>query len=291
MAAAARWLAFGGRPGHLDPALAARWLGERRRAGCAPTTINLDVKALRAFYRAMHVLGLTGAAESAKAPRQRREPQRLVRAYSEAEVRILLDAPPADTWTGKRDRLLLRVLWETGLRGSELAALGIGDVLPEGFVFVDAGKGARDRYVPITAELQAAIMEWVAGHRRESRPGKRSALFVTRDGLPLRGARAVWRIVSGHAQRALGTACGLQRMTRARGARKPWTGHSPHVIRASIATALNARGMPITAVGEMLGHASLNSTARYVAVDLEGMRKAVHSNPRLRRAGNSKLNR
>jgi site-specific recombinase XerD len=43
--------------------------------------------------------------------------------------------------------------------------------------------------------------------------------------------------------------------------------------------------MPVTAVAELLGHASLDSTARYVAVDVEGLRAAVHSNPRLRRRG------
>ena len=281
-AAAARWLAAGGRPGHLDPALAARWLGERRRAGCAPATLNLDVKAMRAFYRAMHVLGLTSAAESTKAPRQRREPQRLVRAYSAAEVRILLDAPPADTWTGARDRLLLRTLWETGLRGGELARLSIGDLLPEGLVFVDGGKRGRGRYVPIAAPLHAALLDWIGSRRREARPGKRSVLFVRQDGRGLAGAGAVWRIVSRYAQRALGTPCGFSRV---RGARKPWTSHSPHVLRASIATALHAHGMPVSAVGELLGHASLDSTARYVAVDVEGLRAAVHSNPRLRRRG------
>jgi site-specific recombinase XerD len=278
----ARWLAFGGRPGHLDPALAARWLCERRRAGCAAATLNLDIKAMRAFYRAMHVLGLTAATESAKAPRQRREPQRLVRAYTAAEVQILLDAPPADTWTGARDRLLLRTLWETGLRGGELARLSIGDVLREGFVFVGAAKGGRDRYVPIGAPLHAALLAWIGGRRREARPGKRTVLFVRQNGRGLAGAGAVWRIVSRYAQRALGTPCGFSRV---RGARKPWSAHSPHVLRASIATALHAHGMPVTAVAELLGHASLDSTARYVAVDVEGLRAAVHSNPRLRRRG------
>lgn len=280
--AAARWLAFGGRPGHLEAALASRWLAERRRTGCASATLNLDVKALRAFYRAMHVLGVTSAAEDTKAPRQRREPQRLVRAYTEAEVRILLDAPPADTWIGARDRLLLRMLWETGLRGGELARLSIGDVLPEGFVFVDGGKGGRDRYVPIAAGLHAAVLDWIGGRRREARPGKRAVLFVRQDGRGLAGAGAVWRIVSRYAQGALGTPCGFSRV---RGARKPWTGHSPHVLRASIATALHAHGMPVTAVGDLLGHDSLDSTARYVAVDVEGLRDAVHANPRLRRRG------
>lgn len=281
---ARRWLEAGGKPGHLDSGLLARWLGARRSAGRSAASVNLDIKGVRAFYRALHVMGMTGADEAAKAPRQRRAPDRPVRAYTEAEVRILLDAPPAGTWVGQRDRLLLRALWETGLRGGELARLAIGDVLPEGFVFVEAGKGVADRYVPITAELQAAIMQWVAGPRRTARPGKRGVLFVTRTGHGLAGASAVWRIVSVHARRALGTACGLQRVRGARGApTTPWTGHHPHLLRASLATALHRNGMPSNAVGELLGHASLASTARYVAVDIEGLRAAVHKNPRLKK--------
>ena len=283
-AAVGRWLAFGGHAGHLDPALALRWIGERRRAGCAQSTINMDVKAMRAYYRAQHVMGGAGAGEAAKAPRLRRPVRRLVRAYSLAEVATLLQAPPADTWTGARDRLLLRVLWETGLRGGELAALELGDLLPDGFVFVTRGKGARDRYVPISAALQAALMDWTSGRRREARPGKRAVLFVTRRGRGLAGAGAVWRIVSRYARAALGTACGFYRLRGARGAvAKPWSGHYPHLLRASLATALSASGMPINAVAEMLGHASIESTAHYVAVDLDGLRDAVHKNPRLKR--------
>lgn len=283
-AAAARWLAFGGKPGHLDPALCARWLGERRRAGCAAATLNLEIKAVRAFYRAMHVLGMTSAAEATKAPRQRREPQRLVRAYSLAEVAMLLQAPPESTWGGRRDRLALRLLWETGLRAGELARLAVGDVLPEGFVFVAAGKGGRDRYVPISADLQAAVLRWIDTDRHTVGPGRRAALLLTARGRALAGAGAVWRIVARWARPTLGTACGVSRIRASRhDAARPWSGHSPHLLRASIATELHRSGMPVTAVGELLGHANLDSTTRYVAVDLDALRAAVHKNPRLRR--------
>jgi integrase/recombinase XerD len=283
-AAIARWLVFGGKPGHLDPALASHYIGERRRAGLSAAALNLDTKALRAFYRAMHVLGLTGAAEGAKAPAQRREPKRLVRYYTAAEVATLINAPDRSTWVGARDHLVIRTLAETGLRGGELARLELGDILPEGFLFVRAGKGGADRYVPIGADLHAALLAWIAGPRRETHPGKRAVLFVTRTGHGLAGAGAVWRLFVAHARTALGTACGHQPIRGARGStRKAWTGHSPHLLRASVATALQARGMPINGVAEFLGHASLNSTTRYVAVNIEGLRAELHKNPRLRR--------
>lgn len=283
-AAVARWLAFGGNPGHLDPELASRYIGERRRAGLSAAALNLDVKAMRAFYRAMHVLGFTSATEGAKAPRQRREPRRLVRYYTDGEVSALVDAPDRSTWIGARDHLVLRTLAETGLRGGELARLELGDILPEGFLFVRAGKGGADRYIPIAAGLHAALLGWVSGPRCEARPGKRAVLFVTHNGRGLSGSGAVWRLFVKYARAALGAACGHQPVSGARGtSRKAWTGHSPHLLRASVATALQARGMPLNGVAEFLGHASLQSTVRYVSVDLGGLRGAIAKHPRLRR--------
>lgn len=278
--AAGRWLESGGVPGHLDAECLSRFLGTRRRTVGA-ASLRMDAKAIRSFYRAMHALGHAADGQAQRVPQQRRGGTRMVRWFVVDEVRALLAAPDLTTWVGMRDYVLMRTLYETGLRSNEIARLAIGEVLPDNTLFVRAGKGGRDRYVPITAGLRELLDAWVAGRRREVRPGKRAELFVTHRGRPFRDGRGVWEIVSGHARRALGAACGFDRVRRAlRGT--PWQGQYPHLLRASIATHLNANGMPLPAVADMLGHASIATTGHYVGGDLELLRRALAKHPRAR---------
>ena len=272
------WFAAGGHAGHLDRDALTRWIGQRRDH-VAPATVNLDLKAVRAFYACQAAHDACAPLARGDTPQLRRAPARLPRAYSASEVAALLDAPSARTWIGRRDRLVLRVLADTGLRASELARLTLGSVLPEGFLFVDGGKGGRDRYVPISAHLQADLVRWEA-IRREARPGKRSALFVTSRGRPFGGGRTVWDIVRRYARAAMAAAQGAGRAVSGGVA---WSGHSPHVLRATLGTHLLERGMPITAIAETLGHASIATTARYLAPPLEHLRAAASKHPRAKK--------
>lgn len=269
-----RWLHAGGAPGHLDAVVCSAWLAARRRA-VSTASVNTDIKALRAFYRGQAACGQCAKGEDAKLPQLRHLPDRLVRYLTLDQVADVLAMPDISTWCGFRDHVLLRVLFETGLRSGEITRLGMGDVLPDGMVFVHRGKGGRDRYVPITQDMQALIAHWI-DRRRISRPGKRAALFLSHRGKPL-SQRTVWHIVDKHTRAALGRAIGIVHMV---GSGRPWQGQYPHLLRASIATAWHQRGMPVTAIAELLGHSSIATTAHYVAVDLEQLRKAIACHPR-----------
>ncbi|ODV25943.1 MAG: hypothetical protein ABT19_03250 [Rhodanobacter sp. SCN 68-63] len=274
-----RWLAFGGAVDRLP--LLQQWLADRRAARAAAETINGDLKALRAFYDTMALIGAAPQGESNNCPNGRRVPPRLVRTFSDDQVLAMLAAPDLDTFCGYRDSVLMRVLWETGLRASEMVALGLGDVCNDA-VYVAAGKGQRSRWVPISAELHGLLQGYLA-LRDTTRPGKRAALWVTQRGLPLRSRRSVWAIVSRHAHAALGQAVGYERVRRA-ARRKPWSGQYPHLLRASMATTLLRHGCPLPAIMQMLGHSSLDSTARYLGCDIEHLREAMAKHPRHRSA-------
>jgi len=271
------WLAFGGVAGHLDADRLIAWL-RPRRARLAPATVNRELKALRRFYVAMRLLGFCITDEDRKIPSNRKVPRRLVRFYTDEQIGVILAQPDVSTFAGLRDHLIIRLLYETGLRSSELAALGMGDVLPDWTVYVDRGKGGHSRYVPISGEA-AALIDRYTTQRATLRPGKRSALWLTQHGRPLRNGRSVWEIVSRHARAALGLGAGYERIRSARrGA--PWSGHYPHRLRASFATALLERGCPITVIAQMLGHADVATTQHYLAVDLAHLRAAVSVHPR-----------
>jgi site-specific recombinase XerD len=276
-----RWLAFGGAVDRLDADLLQRWLGDRRRQKAAPETVNVDLKALRAFYDTMALIGACGQEESNNCPSNRRVPARLVRTFDDSQVLALLAAPDVSTFTGFRDSMMMRMLWETGLRATELVSLGLGDVLPDA-VYVAAGKGNRSRWVPISDELYRLVQGYME-LRATTRPGKRAALWVTGHGRALRSRRSVWFIVSRWARVALGGAVGYENVRRA-ARQKPWSGQYPHLLRASMATTLLRHGCPLTAIMQMLGHTSLESTARYLEADITHLREAIAKLPRFHRS-------
>lgn len=282
MRGAGRWLAAGGVPGHIDADLVWRFLGARRRAvGLA--AVNIDLKAMRAFYRCMESYGVATTGTVDKVPPMRRQLPRLVRWYSEDQVAALLAAPERGSWRGLRDYAVLRVLADTGLRGGEVARMAIGDVMPDGWLFVRGSKGGRDRYVPCTAGLTATLLEWLR-RRGEARPGKRSELFVTQSGRPFSGSGTVWAILQRYARTALGANLAIGKLDGRRVARGlPWQGHYPHLLRASLATALLAHEMPTTAIAEVLGHANVATTALYEGVDLTVLKREHGKLPRNRR--------
>lgn len=246
------------------------WLRDRRGAVSA-STVNTDLKALRGFYRWAWVMGVSEQDFTPRVPESRRVPRRLPRYLTDQEVGRLLAEPDLTTFVGFRDHVLIRLLYETGLRASEAARLEIGDILPDGQVFVRAGKGLVDRYCPISRELQELLDEWLA-LRRTARPGKRLAVFVSPRGKAWASGRVVWRRVSLYARRALGLARGFDRV-RAEARRRPWSGQYPHLLRASMATALLHRGVDLRAVQELLGHSSISTTAGYIGVDIEMLKR------------------
>ena len=269
-----RWFAEGGVPGHVDPLMLLRWLG-RRRLLVAVNTLNLDLKALRSFYRWQEISGAGSPDAAAMIPKGRKAPQRVVRHLTEAEVGEVLGSLPLDTFLGLRDYTIIRILFECGLRATELVEMQLGSVLTDGSLYVH-GKGGVDRYVPIT-EATLGVLHGYMHARSGTKPGKRNALWVKENGLPLRSGRSIWEIVSRRIWRVLGMRGGHHKLRRGG---KAWQGHYPHALRASFATALLRRGCPITAIAQMMGHADVATTAHYLGVDLDHLRNAARLHPR-----------
>lgn len=242
-----------------------------RRGTLAVSSFNMELAAVRAWYRWLHLWEYTPEDLSRLLPRSHRAPQRLPRVLTVDDVAKVLAAPDLSTLVGFRDHVILRLIYETGLRASEVVALTLGDVLPDRLLFVRAGKGRVDRYVPFSGELEGLLQAW-AGIRRQTRPGKAATLFVTHRGQAFSKGRAIWEIVNRYARGALGLARGYDRIKRGP-PRKAWQGHYPHLFRASFATHLLENGCDLRAVQEMLGHRNINTTARYLAVDLTVLRR------------------
>lgn len=159
-----------------------------------------------------------------------------------------------------RDTVVVMLGVHAGLRRSELAALEIGDVsLSARTVLVRSGKGGHQRLLPLSVEAARVVGRYVADQGLSTGPLLRS-LADAQAGI---GPGTVSRIFSEVATRA-----GVK--TRA------WDGVGPHSLRHTAATAWYETTHDVLAVRDLLGHANLTTTQRYVrGMNVEGLRKAV----------------
>ena len=169
---------------------------------------------------------------------------------SEGEVDRLLAAPQGGDAFALRDRALLELFYASGLRVSELAGLGLQQLdLENGFLRV-FGKGAKERVVPVGGRAVAALRVYLeAGRPKLVRAKTGGAIFLSERGGPL-SRKTLWYLVQKYA-----AAAGIER------------GVKPHQLRHSFASHLLGGGADLRAIQEMLGHANLETTQIYTAVE------------------------
>jgi site-specific recombinase XerD len=184
----------------------------------------------------------------------------IVSFLTDAEIDALLDAPNRARWEGRRDRALLLVAVQTGLRVSELTSLDCGDVsLGTGANVRCTGKGRKHRAVPLTTATQAVLEVWMT-----ERAGRRDEpLFPTRTGRRL-STDAVERLVRKHAV-AAATRCPSIRVEQLH----------PHVLRHSCAMTLLQAGVDTAVIALWLGHADIRSTNVYLHADMTIKQRAL----------------
>lgn len=254
------------------PLLQAHFAARRRQVSQA--TLNVEAAAIRAFCTYLALCGrLSDPGPLLEViPVSKRPPARLVRALDEWQIGRLLAAPDLSAPLGFRDHVMLRLVYETGITALEAVRLHLGDIMTEHrMIHVDMPARRTERFLPYSRALHGLLDDWIR-LRRQFRPGKRSVLFVTRDGRPFSSGRGVWDIVNRYARDALGLARGFDTLASIH-RRRPWGGHYPHLLRASFAQHLLRNGCNLRAVQELLGHADVKTTARYVGVDLELLRR------------------
>jgi site-specific recombinase XerD len=184
----------------------------------------------------------------------------IVTYLTEEEIEALLDAPDQLSWTGRRDRTMLALAFQTGLRASELTALTMDDVhLGVGAHVSCMGKGRRQRITPLTAGTCRLLQAWL--EERRCLPG--GHLFPTRAGTRL-SHDALARLVAKHVA-AAASSCPTLRSKRV----------TPHVARHSAAMRLVRAGCDLATVALWLGHQNLSTTSIYVDADLALKERAL----------------
>ena len=241
--------------GHLDTATLLTFLEHLeadRRNGAR--TRNARLAAIKSFFRYLefrHTECLDLAAQVHALPQKKTDLQP-VDYLDHAEVRALLDAPATDTVTGLRDRAMLCLTYNAGLRVSELVGLASDDLSVPGLDHIRVlGKGRRGRVLPLWKQTRTALRNWL-GVRPDSSDGH---LFLNAFGVGMT-RRGFAKRLALHVETAAHTVPSISAKTV-----------TPHTLRHSCALhTLEATG-DIRQVALWLGHSSLRSTEMYLRVD------------------------
>ncbi len=237
------------------------YLSFRKTEALTAATLNLDLSALRSFFRFIESrFGIRNdAIEVMHGPKKK---PRLPRPVSADAAVQLLDAPKAEInralWEQLRDTAILSLLYGCGLRISEALSLK-GEALPMGDRLAVVGKGGKSRYAPVLPYVGASVVAYVDACPFPIAP--EGPLFISARQKPV-SPRMVQRIMQRHARQL-----GLPESA------------TPHALRHSFATHLLAAGGDLRSIQELLGHASIAATQRYTAVDVDRLlesHKAAH---------------
>jgi integrase/recombinase XerC len=234
------------------------YLAELMKNNAARATVQRRLSAIKAFFRFRETT--IGAASPARTIRSPKNVRGLPSILQEDEVRRLLEfslsPSPDDSTTpaSLRDRAMFETLYSSGLRVGELVGLNWRDIDEElGMVMIRAGKGNKDRLVPLGEPALDALKKW-----------KTAMPVAWEHGGPvitnLRGGRLTTRSVEMILQKRI-EAAGLT------------AGVTPHGLRHSFATHMLGNGADLRSIQEMLGHASLATTQRYTHVSVNHLKE------------------
>jgi integrase/recombinase XerC len=262
-------------PADVTPLDLRGYVSALHEAGYAKTSVARRLASLRTFYKFAQREGLADS-NPAKPLRNPRPDRKLPHFLSSDEIGRLLQAPPAMTAQGQRDRAILETMYSAGLRVSEAVGMNDADLdLAEGLVRI-RGKGRRERLAPIGSFAAKAIQRWVkvrktgvataVNRRGHAASGAQTVpLFTNKFGTRLT-TRSVHRMLLKYLKLT-----GLDLRT------------TPHTLRHSFATHLLDRGADIRSVQELLGHKSLVTTQIYTHVSTAGLRAVYEkAHPRAR---------
>jgi integrase/recombinase XerD len=248
---------------HLDAPLIGAFLEHLEiERGNSVRTRNARLAAIHSLFRyaALHHPEDAAIIQRVLAMPPKRFETSVVTYLTEDEIDALLAAADQGTWTGRRDRAMLALACQTGLRASELTALTVGDVhLGTGAYVSCLGKGRRQRITPLATGTVNLLGTWLT--ERACLPA--DPLFPTRRGTRL-SRDALERRIAKYAALAA-SSCPTLAEKRV----------SPHVMRHSAAMRLVTAGVDVVTVALWLGHQNVATTQIYVHADLALKERAL----------------
>jgi len=235
---------------------------EKERGNTARSR-NVRLAAIHSFFKfvALEEPQCIALAQRVLSIPQKRFKRRSIEFLTHEEIEALLAVPNQDTWTGCRDRTLLLLAVQTGLRVSEVVGLRLSDVVLGSGAYVRCtGKGRKERCTPLRKETVLAVRAWV--RRRGGEPS--DALFPNARGGPL-SRDGVEYLLAKH------VAAATKRCPTLRNKRI-----SPHVLRHTAAMDLLEHGVDRSVIALWLGHEQVETTQVYLHANMKLKEQALN---------------
>ena len=224
------------------------------------TTIARKVASIRTFYKYLFRERYmdSNPAVSLSAPKR---PKSLPKFLTPDEVEQILNNVKIDTPAGFRNRVILELLWATGMRVSELSNLNFGDINLEENEIRVFGKGAKERIVLMSDRAKEYLVQYINSARKLIAPGyntgeidENTPLFINSTGFRLQN-KTIRKVIN-------------ETVEKIEFPKKV----TPHVFRHSFATKLIENGADLRVVQELLGHAGISNTQIYTHISVKHMR-------------------
>jgi len=219
------------------------------RSGLAPRSVARIISGLKTFYKKQIIDEVMGSN-----PMQNIETPKLSKKLPDVldyeDIRAMMESIDFSKRSGERDKLIVMLMYGSGLRVSELVTLTINDIyVDEGFVKV-LGKGNKERLVPFGEKTINQLGHYLLQYREKvAKTKSKNILILNQRGTSLSRV-FVFKLI-----KALASKAGIQKSI------------SPHTLRHSFATTLIEAGADLRAVQQMLGHESITTTEIYTHLD------------------------
>jgi site-specific recombinase XerD len=226
-------------------------------------SVNNNIKGIKSFFDYYKAIG-----RITSNPADKLKPQKVQADYDEdprwleriEKNRLLLCVndermKKKNPWRFARNRAIVYCGLHAGLRVSEIVALELEDLdFNKSYVYISDGKGGKARRVEMNMDLRNSLLEWLAERGEHQDPPK---VFLSQKGMKGITENAVERML-----RNMGEKIGIKDLT-------------PHVLRHTFAHDLVERGVSIRLVADLLGHASIDTTRKYIRSNKRERRSAV----------------
>ena len=253
-------------PEGIDADMVRRWIVSLMDQGYTSASVNRKLSSLKSFFKYL-MKQKTISVDPMRLITGPKNKKTLPYFIKDADMELLLEEADAsdEDFKSVRNQLIVEMLYDTGMRRSELANLRDADVDYDLMQIKVTGKRNKQRLIPFADELKNLMQKYQQVRDREV--GKSEWFFTRKNGEQLR-PYIVYNIVRDKLSEI---------PTLAK--------RSPHVLRHSFATSMLNNGAELNAVKDLLGHSSLASTSVYTHTSFEELKKVYHAHPRAQKEG------
>lgn len=238
----------------VDSKFLRNWVVSLMENGNTPRTVNRKISTIKSFFKYLMKEGLAEANPVVGIPVPKIR-KKLPYFVEEGNLQHLLDDDYFESgFEGERDKLIISLLYGTGIRRAELVNLKVADINRSEYLIKVLGKRNKERIIPYPRSLNTNIEDYLALRAGLPCAGN-NFLLLTASGEQVYD-KLIYRVVKEN----------LSKVTLLEK-------KSPHILRHSYATHLMNRGADLNAVKELLGHANLSATQVYTHTTLENLQK------------------